>query len=315
MKEPNKFWNKQNKYRYKDYASFMKQEFGGKVQKISIDAGFTCPNIDGTVAKGGCTFCNNRSFVPTSTKPPTITEQLNEGIARFERKYDDLSYLAYFQSYSNTYDSLSALKARYEQAIDHPKVIGLVIGTRPDCVNEEILDYFQELAKDYKVYIEYGVESCNDKTLDYINRGHDFQCSIDAIKDTAARGLHTCAHFILGLPYDSPDFWYKSLKTINQLPLDSLKFHQLQIIKGTAMQKQFRAEPELYTAFSDADAYVDFVVSMVERLNPNFVIERFSSSSPLKLLISPKWGLKPFEITERVRKRMIELDTWQGKYV
>lgn len=302
------------RFRYNDYSSFLKQEFGEKVQKISVNAGFTCPNRDGRIAKGGCTFCNNESFSPYQTQLElSISDQITKGIAQFERKYPDMKYLAYFQSYTNTYDSIDILKERYNQALEHPRVIGLVVGTRPDCVNKEILDYFEELSKTHKVFIEYGVESCNDKTLLHINRGHDFETSKQAIIETSKRGLHCCAHFILGLPFETKESWLKSIEEINKLPLNSIKFHQLQIVKNTMMEKEFSYSPENFKLFNTAEEYVDLIVSLVERLNPKFVIERFSSSSPKDILITPKWGLKPFEITEKIRKKLIEKDTYQGK--
>lgn len=302
------------RFRYKDYSSFMMEKYGEKVQKISINAGFTCPNRDGKLGTGGCTFCNNDSFSPFQTKMQlSIQEQINQGISRFEHKYPTMKYLAYFQSYTNTYDSVDKLKVLYNQALEHPKIIGIVVGTRPDCVNDEILDYFQDLAENYDVFIEYGVESFNNKTLEHINRGHDFECSVKAIEQTHQRGLHCCAHFILGLPLETKSDWIKSIDKINNLKIDSIKFHQLQIVKGTIMSAEYRKSPNDFKLFETAEEYVDLVVSIIERLNPNFVIERFSSSSPHDILISPKWGLKPFEITERIRKELVNRDTYQGK--
>jgi radical SAM protein (TIGR01212 family) len=300
---------------YNNYNQVLKQEFGGRVQKISIHAGFTCPNRDGSKGKGGCTYCNNQSFVPEYCHPiKSITQQVNEGIDFFKRKYENQAYLAYFQSYTNTYDALENLKQIYEEALQHPKVKGIVIGTRPDCVNDEILKYFADLSEKYYVMIEYGVESTENNTLAFINRGHDYKCSVEAIRKTAALGIKTGAHFILGLPHETKDTILNHARKISELPLTAIKLHQLQLIIGTKMAHQFATNPEWFRLMT-ANEYIDLAIDFLELLNPKIAVERFVSQSPSEFLISPDWGLKNFEFVAKIEKRMRERNTWQGKLI
>jgi uncharacterized protein len=299
--------------RYLNYNQVLKAEFTERVQKISINAGFTCPNRDGSKGTGGCTYCNNQTFSPEYCKPTrTVSQQVEEGISFFHHKYQAQHYLAYFQSYTNTYDAIDKLKAIYDEALAYPKVIGLVVGTRPDCVNDELLDYFAELSRKCYVMIEYGIESTNDQTLEFINRGHDFACAEKAIVTTASRGIKTGAHIILGLPRESREVILGHAANLSRLPIDALKIHQLQLVRGTRMAKQFVENPEWFNLFS-ASEYVDLVVDFLERFNPDIAIERFVSQSPQKLLIAPEWGLKNFEFTAKIEKRLVERDTWQGR--
>jgi len=301
------------KVRYLNYNQVLKTTFAERVQKISINAGFTCPNRDGSKGTGGCTYCNNQTFSPEYCKPTrTVSQQVEEGIGFFHHKYQAQHYLAYFQSYTNTYDTIDKLKAIYDEALAFPKVVGLVVGTRPDCVNDELLDYFAELSRKCYVMIEYGIESTNDETLEFINRGHDFACAEKAIAATAARGIKTSAHIILGLPRESREVILGHAAKLSRLPIDALKIHQLQLVRGTRMAKQFVENPEWFNLFS-ASEYVDLVVDFLERFNPDIAIERFVSQSPQKLLIAPEWGLKNFEFTAKIEKRLEERDTWQGK--
>src|ERR1035437_6441428 len=228
------------KTRYLNYNQVLKTEFAERVQKISINAGFTCPNRDGSKGNGGCTYCKNQNFIPEYCKPDkTVSEQVKEGIDFFHHKYKAQHYLAYFQSYTNTYDSLGKLKIIYEEALSYPAVIGLVVGTRPDCVNAGLLDYFAQLAKKYYVMIEYGIESTNDETLKFINRGHDFACAENAIRETAKRGIRTGAHIILGLPTENRETIISHALKLSHLPLTALKIHQSQLVSGTKMAEQF----------------------------------------------------------------------------
>ncbi len=299
--------------RYLNYNQVLKTEFAERVQKISINAGFTCPNRDGSKGSGGCTYCNNQTFSPEYCKPTrTVSQQVEEGVGFFHHKYQAQHYLAYFQSYTNTYDTIDKLKAIYYEALAYPKVVGLVVGTRPDCVNDELLDFFAELSRKYYVMIEYGIESTNDETLEFINRGHDFACAKKAIAATAARGIKTGAHIILGLPRESREVILGHAANLSRLPIDALKIHQLQLVRGTRMAKQFVENPEWFNLFS-ASEYVDLVVDFLERFNPDIAIERFVSQSPQKLLIAPEWGLKNFEFTVKIEKRLVERNTWQGK--
>jgi radical SAM protein (TIGR01212 family) len=300
---------------FNDYSSWFKKKFDQRVQKISIDAGFTCPNRDGSKAWGGCTYCNNDTFNPFYCEPSkSVTQQLNEGIAFFEPKYKSQKYLAYFQAYSNTYGNIELLKKLYEEALSHPKVIGLIIGTRPDCVNDEILDYLQELSKKYFVVIEYGIESTLDRTLELVNRQHTHAESLKAIEETAARGIETGVHMIIGLPGETDEEIINHAKVLSKLPITSLKLHQLQIVKGTVLAKQYKKNPQSIRLFQPGE-YIDLIVRFLENLNPDIIVERFISESPLDLLIAPKWnGLKNFEIVAKIEKQMKELNTRQGKY-
>lgn len=301
------------KVRYLNYNQVLKTEFAERVQKISINAGFTCPNRDGSKGTGGCTYCNNQTFSPEYCKPSrTISQQVEEGIAFFHHKYAAQYYLAYFQSYTNTYDKIENLKAIYEEALSYPNVRGLVIGTRPDCVSDELLDYFAELAKSYYVMIEYGIESTCDKTLEFINRGHDFACADRAIRETARRDIKTGAHIILGLPTEDKETIISHAKKLSQLPLTTLKIHQLQLVRGTKMAEQFTEHPEWFKLYT-AEEYCDLAIDFIEHLRPEIGIERFVSQSPKKLLIAPEWGLKNFEFLAKIEKRLEERDTWQGR--
>ncbi len=299
--------------RYNDFPSHFRRLFHQRVQKISLDTGFTCPNRDGTKGRGGCTYCNNKSFNPTYCDlDNSVTQQLERGMDFFSGKYPEMMYLAYFQSYTNTYAPLGNLKRLYEEALQHPKVVGLVVATRPDCVNGEILDYLAAIAKDTYVMVEYGVESHLDRTLKLINRGHTFAESVNALEETSRRNIRTCAHLILGLPGESRDDFLEQAKIISQLPVENLKLHQLQIQRGTAMAGEYGQHPGRFNLFT-VNEYVELVVDYLERLNPAIVVERFVSQSPAGLLIAPGWGLKNFEFVAKVDKRLIERDTWQGR--
>lgn len=299
--------------RYLNYNTVLKSEFSERIQKISINAGFTCPNRDGSKGTGGCTYCNNQSFSPEYCKPAkTITQQIEEGIAFFHHKYQSQLYFAYFQSYTNTYDKIENLTKIYEEALSHPKVIGIVVGTRPDCINNELLDYFTELSKTTYVMIEYGIESTDNKTLEFINRGHDYESAVEAITKTAGRGLKVGAHLILGLPFEDKEKVILHTKRVSALPLTAIKLHQLQLIKGTKMAKQFEQHPEWFHLYT-ADEYIDLAIDFLEYLKPEIAVERFVSQSPKELLIAPDWGLKNFEFVHKLEKRLEERNTYQGK--
>ena len=298
---------------YKKFQDFLNEHFENKIQKISLNAGFSCPNRDGNKGLGGCTYCNNQTFNPAYCKTEkSVTEQLQEGVDFFARKYPKMDYLAYFQAYTNTYGELERLKNLYEEALQTPGVKGLVIGTRPDCMPEELLDYLEELAKKHFILIEYGVESTKDKTLEQINRGHDFECSADAIRRTAARGLPVGAHVILGLPGETKEEVLQHADRLSELPLSTLKLHQLQIIRGTRLAAQIEADPNMVHLYK-AEEYADLVIDFLERLRPDIAVERFVSQSPKELLIAPDWGLKNFEFTHLVEKKMKLQGNFQGK--
>ena len=304
---------KMNEIRYNDLSAYLSAHFPYKVQKISLNAGFTCPNRDGTVGYGGCTYCNNQTFNPAYCKTEkTVTEQLVEGKQFFARKYPEMKFLAYFQAYTNTYAELEELKRKYEEALQVKDVVGIVIGTRPDCMPDTLLDYLEELNQRTFLIVEYGVESTDNDTLKRINRGHTFEVAEEAIRKTAARGIRVGAHIILGLPGESNEQLIEQAGVLSRLPLTTLKLHQLQLIKGTRMAHEFEMQPEDFHLYS-ADEYIDLVIDYVEHLRPDIVLERFVSQSPKELLIAPDWGLKNHEFTDKVKKRMRERDAWQGK--
>lgn len=297
---------------YNDYGAWMRRQFPFRVQKISIDAGFSCPNRDGHISHGGCTFCDNRTFNPSYCQPSkSITEQITEGKEFFRHKYPDMKYLAYFQAFSNTYATLYTLQRRYEEALSAEDVVGIVIGTRPDCVSDEILNYLESLNQQTFMIVEYGIESVSDDTLRRVNRGHNFECSRRAIIETHNRGILTGAHIILGLPGESAEDNVRQADIISALPIDILKLHQLQIIRGTQLAAEYERQPfNLYTA----DEYIDLCRRYIERLRPDMVLERFVSQSPKELLVAPKWGLKNYEFANHFVNYMKRMDSWQGKY-
>ncbi len=299
---------------YNEFNAFLRQRFDFKVQKISLNAGFSCPNRDGTVGWGGCTYCNNQTFNPAYCDTgKSITRQLEEGKQFFAHKYPQMKYLAYFQAYSNTYAGIDDLKRKYEEALSVDGVVGLVVGTRPDCVPDALLDYFESLRRQVFLMIEYGIESTDNQTLQRINRGHTFEVAADAVRRTAGRGIITGGHIILGLPGEEPDALMAQAGQISRLPLTTLKLHQLQLIRGTRMAHEFAEHPEQFHLYT-AEEYADLVIHYLEHLRPDLVIDRFLSQSPKELLIAPDWGLKNYEFTNLLRNRMKSLGSYQGKY-
>jgi len=301
--------------RFNAYSNYFGGLYGNRVQKLSIDAGFTCPNRDGSKGIGGCTYCNNDAFNPSYCEPAkSVTQQIEEGISFHIRRYRRADkYLAYFQAFSNTYAPLETLKKLYEEALAYPGIIGLVIGTRPDCVDEEKLQYFKVLSGGYYLALEYGIESCYNRTLKRINRGHTFEEAEKVVRDTAALGINTGAHFILGLPGESREEMLAEVDIISGLPLSTVKFHQLQIIRGTMMEQEYRENPEAFQLFT-WDEYLDFFIKFLERLNPSIVVERFTGEAPPRFLTGPGWGKKrTYQIVNLIEKRLEELDTWQGR--
>ena len=300
--------------RYTDYSSYIKKKFGGRVQKVSINAGFTCPNIDGSKGKGGCTYCNNNTFNPEYCKPiKPISQQIEEGITFFSKMYKSQKYLAYFQAFTNTYAPLEQLKQKYEQALKHKDVIGLVIATRPDCITNEILDYLEQLVRAGNfIKLEFGLESTNNKTLELINRCQSHEDAIKAFEMAKNRGILLGAHIILGLPGESKKDMLNNALAINRLPVDTLKIHHLQIVKHTMMAFQHKKDSSQFSFFT-LDEYLDLVINFLEILSPKIIVERFFSESPEHLLIAPKYGLKNFELVHKIEKLLQEKDSWQGK--
>ena len=298
---------------YREFGPWLTEKIGMKVQKISINAGFTCPNRDGKTGWGGCTYCNNQTFNPEYCKTEkTITQQLEEGKRFFGRKYPQMKYLAYFQAYTNTYADIKVLKQKYEEALAVDDVVGIVIGTRPDCVSDDVLDMLAELGKRAFVLVEYGIESVYDKTLKRINRGHDFDCTRNAVERTSERGLLCGGHIILGLPGESREEMIEEANILSSLPINILKLHQLQLIKGTVMAEQYEHYPKDFLRMT-VEEYVDLLVEFLQNLRDDIVVERFVSQSPSSLLAVPGWGLKNYEFVEKVRKRMTALSAFQGQ--
>ena len=318
--------------RYNSFVGYFKRKYGERLQKIVLDAGFTCPNRDGKVGRGGCTYCDNAAFHPAySTAGKSLHQQMDEGIGFHKVRYRTTEhYLAYFQSFSNTYAPLPRLKQLYEEALAHPQVVGIVIGTRPDCVDEEKLDYLAELSqgkvmKEWSrsidgeectapiVIVEYGIESCYDATLRRINRGHDFETARRAVEMTAGRGLDVGAHFILGLPGETREMMLEGCALINALPLRSVKFHQLQIVKGTGMEQEYSDRPQDFVKFT-LDGYIDFFSDMLEHLRPDLYIERIAGEVPPRFVNETPWGLiRNVELLRLLDRRLEERDTWQGR--
>ncbi len=300
--------------RYNLSSEYYKKIFKHRVQKISVDAGFSCPNRDGVKARGGCTYCNNDAFKPFyCSAQKTVTLQLLEGIKFFSEKYKTQKYLAYFQSFSNTYAPLHELKKLYSEALSVKGIIGLVIATRPDCIDEQILDYLADLSKDFFILLEFGIESTNDKTLEYVNRQHTYEESVKAVKMTKKRNLNIGLHLILGLPTENREIMLNHAKLISKLDFTFLKLHQLQIVKNTIMAFDYQKNPQNYDLFT-LESYIDFVVEFLEYLNPKIIIERFTSETPSEMLIAPLWGrVKNFEIIHKIEKKLAEKNTFQGK--
>ena len=290
---------------YHDFGTWIRNQLPFRVQKISIDAGFTCPNKDGRIGIGGCIFFDNKSFNPSyCSHKKSVTEQLEDGKRFFAKKYPDMKYLAYFQAYTNTYDVVDKLKQLYEEALKVEDVVGIVIGTRPDCVSSELLDYLEELNKRTFLIVEYGIESCNDDTLRYINRGHDFACTRKAVEETAKRGIYVGGHVIMGLPGEDASESLRQAPIISSLPLTMLKIHQMQIIKGTRLAKIYKERPfHLYTI----EEYIDLITQYIGLLRSDLVLERFVTQSPPEMLIAPKWGLKNYEFTNLLNNRLREM--------
>lgn len=304
-----------NTRRFHSLADYYKQRFGSRIQKVSVHAGFTCPNRDGSVGTGGCTFCNNSGFSPSYChEESTITEQLEKGLRFLKKRYRRAQlFVAYFQAYSNTYDEMKVLEKRYTEALSHPQISGLSIGTRPDCIDDQKLDYLVKLSEENIISVEYGVESCYEDTLIKINRGHTFRDAVIAIEKTAARGLHTGIHIIIGLPGESREQMLKQSQIISQLPIQSIKFHQLQIVKDTPMALEFMKNPDNFHFF-EPDEYVGFMASFLEYLRPDIAIERFAGEVPPQYNLRQSWkGLRSDQVITLIEQKLEERNSWQGK--
>jgi radical SAM protein (TIGR01212 family) len=301
--------------RFNSYAGYFEKTFGGRVQKLSIDAGFTCPNRDGFLAENGCTYCDNNSFNPSYCLPhKSVTQQIAEGIEFHKRRYRRADrFLAYFQAYSNTYAPLTRLKEIYSEALKYPDVIGLVIGTRPDCVDSRKLDYLSELSKQYHIVLEYGLESCYDRTLKRINRRHNFECTRQAIDETAKRGITIGIHLIFGLPGETVQEMLDEIDIISGLPINSIKFHQLQLLKNTRITEEYMRKPSDFHIF-EVSEYIDFMTEIIENLRSDIIVERIAGEVPPKFLSIPSWcSLRNDRLLSLFEKNLEAKDTWQGR--
>src|SRR3989339_358804 len=297
--------------RYNAFGQYMKKQFGTNVYKVNIDAGFTCPNRDGSLGFGGCIYCNNDSFRPSSCKPSmSVKEQITNGIAYLSRRYKASKFLAYFQPYSNTYAPVEELESLYKEALQEPSVIGLAIGTRPDCIDSEKLALLESLAKKHFILVEYGFQSIYDKTLRFINRGHDYKTFLDAVSLTKSKGIFVGAHLIVGFPTETREETLNMAEEVSGLHLDFLKIHQLQVVKDTPLAQMYKENP--FHTF-EYEEYLDFVVDFIERLSPDIVLQRLFATTPDDMLIAPRWDRSRHQITNDIQQRFIERDTFQGK--
>ena len=296
--------------RYNAFGPFLKAKFGCRVWKISVDGGFTCPNRDGTISVGGCTYCNNDSFRPaTATSLRPISEQVEQGIDYLRRRYRAEKFIVYFQSFTSTYAPLEALVPLYEAAIARADVVGLSLGSRPDCVDEAKIAFLEKLARTHFVTLEFGLESIYDKTLARINRGHNYQCWLDAMNCARNRGIWLGAHLILGFPWETRDEMLAMAEAISDRGLDFLKLHHLHVVQNTAMARDYQEQPFPLLGFEE---YTDLVVDFLERLNPAIRVERLFGIAPAKQLLGPIWGKSKAEIQRRIENKLTRRNSYQG---
>ena len=301
--------------RYNAWNEHVKTRYGGRVQKVSIAAGFTCPNRDGLLGTGGCTFCNNASFTPGYLdQRQSITEQIDAGLLFLRRRYPETKrYIAYFQSYSNTYGEFERLRACYAEALAHPAISGLAIGTRPDCLPEEVLTYLAELAREHIIELEIGVESCNDAALARVNRVHDFAASVDAIQRAAAHGLVVTAHLLLGLPGESHASMLDGARLLSALPIQAIKLHQLQLVRGTALAREWQRDPTAVPLLDEA-ACLGLLADFIERLSPSILLQRVGSEVPPNMKLAPEWNMRLSELAPRISAELARRGSWQGSH-
>lgn len=295
---------------YNDFSTWLRRQLGCKVQKISIDAGFSCPNRDGTLATGGCVFCDNKAFSPAYCRGnKSVKRQVEDGISFFKRKYKDMKYLAYFQAFTNTYAPVEHLKSLYEEALSIEDVVGIVIGTRPDCVSDDILNYLEELNRQTFMIVEYGIESTDNKMLKRINRGHTYECSVRAIERTKERDILVGGHVILGLPGMTEEDCIREVERLNNTQLDILKLHQLQVVKDTRLAEEYLEKP--FKVFN-IDEYIRLVATLIQHIRPDMILDRFISQSPAEMLIAPKWGIKNYEFANALDNYLAKNNIYQG---
>ena len=295
---------------YNDFSTWLRRQLGCKVQKISIDAGFSCPNRDGTLATGGCVFCDNKAFSPAYCRGnKSVKRQVEDGISFFKRKYKDIKYLAYFQAFTNTYAPVEHLKSLYEEALSVEDVVGIVIGTRPDCVSDDILNYLEQLNRQTFMIVEYGIESTDNKMLKRINRGHTYECSVRAIERTKERDILVGGHVILGLPGMTEEDSIMEVERLNTTQLDILKLHQLQVVKDTRLAEEYLEKP--FKVFN-IDEYIRLVATLIQHIRPDMILDRFISQSPAEMLIAPKWGIKNYEFANALDNYLVKNNIYQG---
>jgi len=295
---------------YNDFSTWLRRQLGCKVQKISIDAGFSCPNRDGTLATGGCVFCDNKAFSPAYCRGnKSVKRQVEDGISFFKRKYKDMKYLAYFQAFTNTYAPVEHLKSLYEEALSIEDVVGIVIGTRPDCVSDDILNYLERLNRQTFMIVEYGIESTDNKMLKRINRGHTYECSVRAIERTKERDILVGGHVILGLPGMTEEDSIREVERLNNTQLDILKLHQLQVVKDTRLAEEYLEKP--FKVFN-IDEYIRLVATLIQHIRPDMILDRFISQSPAEMLIAPKWGIKNYEFANTLDNYLTKNNIYQG---
>ncbi len=303
--------NLESRIRYNSYGRFLKEKFGCRVAKISVDGGFSCPNRDGTLAVGGCAYCNNDSFrPPNASRLKPVPEQVRDGIERLRARYDARKFIVYFQPFTNTHAPLETLIPLYEAAIAHQDVVGLSLGTRPDCIDADKLEWLEKLAGTHFVTLEYGLQSIYDATLARINRGHDFQCWLNAMNLTRNRGIWLCTHVILGFPWETREEMLRTAEVISDKGLNFLKLHHLHIVRDTPMQSDYEVNP---FSLLGLEEYADLVVDFLERLDPGISIERLFGVAPESQLIGPIWGKSKSEIRRYIEQRLVVRDTYQGR--
>lgn len=298
--------------RYFSYSYYLKQIFGHRVQRVSVDAGFTCPNVDGTLATGGCTFCDNRSFSPSRRLPKQrILDQLDEGISRLKKRYKCEHFMAYFQPATNTYAPVETLRRLYEQALDHPEVVAMAIGTRQDCVPDEVLDLLQEIGQQVPLTVEYGLQTVHDKTMDWMNRGHYYDSFEDAMERSVGRGFELCAHIMLGLPGEDHADMMATAHEVAQSKLDAVKIHNLYAVENTPLADQVRRGE---VRLMQRDEYVSTLVDFLEVLPSTMVVERISGEAPGDYFVGPQWCLDKPGVLKAVQSEFERRDSWQGKF-
>ncbi|MCH8014910.1 MAG: TIGR01212 family radical SAM protein [Candidatus Dadabacteria bacterium] len=297
--------------RYNTYRPYIKEKLGYRVNKLSVDMGFTCPNRDGNLAIGGCVYCNNDSFVPPYARARfSMDQQITNGMNYLKKRFKAEKFIVYFQSYTNTYDSVEKLEEMYRNALKYEDVIGIAVGTRSDCIDEEKISMFEELAKDYYVSLEFGIESIYDKTLEFMNRGHDYQSVLDAIEMSKGRGFEIGAHIIVGMPTETKEEMLAMAGEVSSLGIDVFKVHNLHIVRNTPLARMYRKEPFSLFNFEE---YIDFIIEFLERLSPDMVIERLFTDTPHQLLIAPDWGKSHLQILQAIEAELERKDTYQGR--